>query len=105
MIRVAFTLCVLTTLASCTSNDDIDHEQTRIVSQDHDKSIIDSELSSSENSTVYEYEDSKTILRHVTDRWETPISPAKKKRTINLYSILKKGRYRVCSAELWYGME
>ena len=92
MIKVAFTLCVLITLASCTSNDDIDHEQTRIVSQDHDKSIIDSELSSSENSTVYEYEDSKTILRHVTDRWETPISPAKKEKNYqSLLNLEKKG--------------
>jgi hypothetical protein len=92
MIRVAFTLCVLIIIASCTSNDDIDHEQTRIVSQDHDKSIIDSELSSSENSTVYEYEDSKTILRRVTDRWENPISLAKKEENYHsLLNLAKEG--------------
>lgn len=92
MIRVAFTLCVLIILASCTSSNEIDHEQTHIVSQDHDKSIIDSELSSSENSIVYEYEDSKNILRRVTDRWETPISPAKKEENYQyLLSLEKKG--------------
>ena len=92
MIRVAFTLCVLTTLASCTSNDDIDHEQTRIVSQDHDKSIIDSELSSSENSTVYEYEDSEAILRHVVDGWKAPKSLAKKEESYQfLLNLEKKG--------------
>ena len=92
MIRVAFTLCVLRILASCTSSNEIDHEQTHIVSQDHDKSIIDSELSSSENSIVYEYEDSKNILRRVTDRWETPISPAKKEENYQyLLSLEKKG--------------
>lgn len=92
MIRVAFTLCVLITLASCTSNDDIDHEQTRIVSQDHDKSIIDSELSSSENSTVYEYEDSEAILRHVVDGWKAPKSLAKKEESYQfLLNLEKKG--------------
>ena len=92
MIKVAFTLCVLITLASCTSNDDIDHEQTRIVSQDHDKSIIDSELSSSENSTVYEYEDSEAILRHVVDGWKAPKSLAKKEESYQfLLNLEKKG--------------
>ena len=92
MIKVAFTLCVLITLASCTSNDDIDHEQTRIVSQDHDKSIIDSELSSSENSTVYEYEDSEAILRHVVDGWKAPKSLAKKEESYqSLLNLEKKG--------------
>ena len=92
MIRVAFTLCVLITLASCTSNDDIDHEQTRIVSQDHDKSIIDSELSSSENSTVYEYEESEAILRHVVDGWKAPKSLAKKEESYQfLLNLEKKG--------------
>lgn len=92
MIRVAFTLCVLITLASCTSNDDIDHEQTRIVSQDHDKSIIDSELSSSENSTVYEYEDSEAVLRHVVDGWKAPKSLAKKEESYRfLLNLEKKG--------------
>lgn len=91
MIRVAFTLCVLIILASCTSSNEVDHDNTLIVSQDHDKSIIGSELSS-ENSTVYEYEDSKTILRHVTDRWETPISPAKKEKNYqSLLNLEKKG--------------
>ena len=92
MIRVAFTLCVLIIIASCTSNDDIDHEQTRIVSQDHDKSIIDSELSSSENSTVYEYEDSEAILRHVVDGWKAPKSLAKKEESYQfLLNLEKKG--------------
>ena len=92
MIKVAFSLCVLITLASCTSNDDIDHEQTRIVSQDHDKSIIDSELSSSENSTVYEYEDSEAILRHVVDGWKAPKSLAKKEESYQfLLNLEKKG--------------
>ena len=92
MIKVAFTLCVLITLASCTSNDDIDHEQTRIVSQDHDKSIIDSELSSSENSTVYEYEDSEAILRHIVDGWKAPKSLAKKEESYQfLLNLEKKG--------------
>ncbi|WP_250163562.1 hypothetical protein [Psychrobacter sp. WY6] len=90
MIKVAFTLCVLITLASCTSNDDIDHEQTRIVSQDHDKSIIDSELSSSENSTVYEYEDSEAILRHVVDGWKAPKSLAKKEESYQFLLNLEK---------------
>ncbi len=90
MIRVAFTLCILITLASCTSSNEIDHDQTRIVSQDHDKSIIDSELSSSENSIVYEFEDSKAILRRVTDRWETPISPAKKEEKYQYLLNLEK---------------
>lgn len=93
MIKVAFTLCVLITLASCTSNDDIDHEQTRIVSQDHDKSIIDSELSSSENSTVYEYEDSEAILRHVVDGWKAPKSLAKKEESYQFLLNLEKRRH------------
>ena len=92
MIRVAFTLCVLIILASCTSSNEIDHDNALIVSQDHDRSIIDSELSPSENSTVYEYEDSKAILRHVTDRWETPISPTKKEKNYqSLLNLEKEG--------------
>ena len=92
MIRVAFTLCLLIILASCTSSNEIDHDNTLIVSQDHDRSIIDSELSPSENSTVYEYEDSKAILRRVTDRWETPISPTKKEKNYqSLLNLEKKG--------------
>ena len=69
---------------------DIDHDQTNTISQSRDITKTNSELSSSENSTVYEYEDSEAILRRVTDRWETPIRLAKKKRTITLYSTLLK---------------
>ena len=93
MIRIAFTLCVLITLASCTSRNEIDHDQTRIDAQDHDKSTINSELSlSSENPIVHEFEDSKAILRRVTDRWEKPISLAKKEENYqSLLNLEKEG--------------
>ncbi len=94
MIRVAFTLCVLITLASCTSSNDIDQDQIDTVSQDNESAEIDSERLSvdKENSIVYDFEDSKAILRRVTDRWETPISLAKKEENYqSLLNLEKKG--------------
>lgn len=90
MIKVAFTLCVLITLASCTSNDDIDHEQTRIVSQDHDNSIIDSELSSSE---IRQFTNMKILKPfYVMSLMDGKLLKAslKKKKAINFCLILKK---------------
>ena len=90
MMRDAFTLCVIITLASCNSNNEIDHEQTDTLSQNLDITNTHSERSSSEKSTVYKYEDSKAILRRVTDRWETPVIPAKKQEHYQFLLDLEK---------------
>lgn len=92
MIRVAFTLCVLITLASCNSNNEVDHDQKNTLSQNLDITNTHSEPSSSDNSTIQGFEDSETILRYVTDKWETPVSPAKKKEHYqSLLNLEKKG--------------
>ena len=94
MIRFAFTLCVLIILASCTSNDDIDHDQTNNISQSRDITKTNSKLSSvvEETSTVQGFEDSESILRRVTDRWENPISLAKKEENYHsLLNLAKEG--------------
>lgn len=92
MMRDAFTLCVIITLASCNSNNEIDHEQTDTLSQNLDITNTHSEPSSSDNSTIQGFEDSETILRYVTDKWETPVSPAKKKEHYqSLLNLEKKG--------------
>ena len=94
MIRFAFTLCVLIILASCTSNDDIDHDQTNNISQSRDITKTNSKLSSvvEEPLTVQGFEDSKAILRRVTDRWETPISLTKKEENYqSLLNLEKEG--------------
>ncbi len=94
MIKVAFTLCVLITLASCTSNNDIDHDQKNPISQSNDITKTNSKLSSvvEETSTVQGFEDSESILRRVTDRWENPISLAKKEENYHsLLNLAKEG--------------
>lgn len=71
---------------------DIDHDQTNTISQSRDITKTNSELSSSENSTVYEYEDSEAILRHVVDGWKAPKSLAKKEESYQfLLNLEKKG--------------
>ncbi|SLJ83448.1 hypothetical protein [Psychrobacter sp. DAB_AL43B] len=81
-------LCLF--LTGC--NDDIDHDQKNSISQSNDTTKTNSELSSSENSTVQGFEDSKAILRRVTDRWETPVSPTNKKESYqSLLNLEKEG--------------
>ena len=83
-------VCLL--LTGC--DNDIDHHQKNPISQSNDITKTNSKLSSvvEEPLTVQGFEDSKAILRHVTDRWETPISPAKKEKNYqSLLNLEKKG--------------
>ena len=73
---------------------DIDHDQKNPISQSNDITKTNSKLSSvvEETSTVQGFEDSESILRRVTDRWENPISLAKKEDNYHsLLNLAKEG--------------
>ena len=73
---------------------DIDHDQKNPISQSNDITKTNSKLSSvvEETSTVQGFEDSESILRRVTDRWENPKSLAKKEDNYHsLLNLAKEG--------------